>query len=117
MSMELQTEYLCIKKRWGQFYIPHYITLLIAIPITLEILRTDPMNWVLQLAANGTLTQTLIPDISYYFSFNGVNGFGLPHILAFILVFVISVIGSWFIHWITIKIRSKRYKTGENKAV
>ena len=61
------------KNRWRQFYKNHYITLIMAIPLSLSVLKSNWLLWIFQLTANATLVQSLIPVSSIYFSFNAVS--------------------------------------------
>ena len=72
------------KKRWQQFYKLHFITLFMAVPFTLTLLRKDILKWSASLVANATLLQTLVPFSGVYFSFNSVAWF-----LSLVMVFAL----------------------------
>jgi len=59
-------------KRWIRIYPLHLLTLLLAIPISLYVFN-DIFAGTIMLGFNLFFLQTLIPNINYYFSFNGVS--------------------------------------------
>ena len=61
-----------LKKRLKQFYLLHLITLIIAIPLSVNSLVSDHISWIICFVANLTLLQSYIPIFSVYYSFNGV---------------------------------------------
>lgn len=72
-GMETVSAFEIYKKRWKQFYKGHFITLIIALPLSIGVLKGSPIKWVIELIANVTLTQSLIPTPAVYFSFNAVS--------------------------------------------
>lgn len=61
------------KRRWKQFYKNHYFTFVLSVPLTIGVLKRSIFQWLVQLVANLSLTQSLIPISSVYFSFNAVS--------------------------------------------
>ncbi len=62
-----------VKKRWKQFYKPHFIGLLLTVPFTIAFLKKSPERWLLKLLLNASFLHAFIPLQSVYFSFNAVS--------------------------------------------
>lgn len=78
------------KKRWKQFYKCHFLTLIIAFPLTIKTLKCNFLIWLGELIANFTLAQAIVPSRSVYFSFNAVAWY-LSLMLFFTLMIPIAV--------------------------
>ncbi|TAE49449.1 MAG: acyltransferase [Bacteroidetes bacterium] len=57
-------------KEASTLYPIHWITMLIAVPFSLEILGEDKLKWVLIFLSNASLIHTLIPAKDFFMSFN-----------------------------------------------
>lgn len=78
------------KKRWKQFWLLHFLTLLISLPLTIPLLHRDFVKYILHFIANATLIQTLFPSSNVYFSFNAVSWF-LSLVMVFALLSPIAI--------------------------
>jgi peptidoglycan/LPS O-acetylase OafA/YrhL len=72
--------------RIARIYPLHLLTLLIAVPLTLQIPKFDIFLWIKQLFFNLTLTQSFIPVKKIYFSFNSPS-WSISNELFFYLLF------------------------------
>lgn len=61
------------RAKWHKFGWLHLSTLIIAIPLSLSLLRKNLIQWIGTLLLNGILIQSWIPKPSIYFSFNSVS--------------------------------------------
>lgn len=57
-----------------KMYPLHILTFMIALPFSIKLIK-EPLKLVFEIIANLSLTQTLIPSSSVYFSFNAVSWF------------------------------------------
>ncbi|RXG29958.1 acyltransferase family protein [Leeuwenhoekiella marinoflava] len=61
-----------LKLRLSRLYPLYFLTLLAAIPLTLEVFAENSTQWWMSFLAAVFMLQSFIPDASYYFSFNSV---------------------------------------------
>lgn len=60
-------------KRLVRIYPLHLLTLLLSLPLTIFFFNESHLKWFSALLLNAFFLQTFVPDINYYFSFNGVS--------------------------------------------
>lgn len=80
------------RTRWSQFYRIHFITLLMAVPFSFSLFRTDFFKWIVVFLSNLTLIQALFPFSGIYFSFNAVSWF-----LSIVMIFAVMSPVAFFI--------------------
>jgi peptidoglycan/LPS O-acetylase OafA/YrhL len=90
--------------RLARIYPLHLLTLLIAVPLTLQIPKFDLVLWTKQLVFNSTLTQSLIPIKKIYFSFNSPS-WSISNELFFYLFFPLLIV-------LIFKLKKQRYSIG-----
>ena len=59
--------------KWRKFFWLHIVTLIMSLPLSLSLFRSNPFRGGITLVTNGLLLQTWIPKSSVYFSFNAVS--------------------------------------------
>ena len=57
--------------RFARIYPLHLVTLLVALPYVLHSIATPPLDWLIILGAQLSLTQSFVPLITIYYSING----------------------------------------------
>jgi peptidoglycan/LPS O-acetylase OafA/YrhL len=77
--------------RFARIYPIHFLTLLIAIPLTLQNVNFEISLWFKQLFFNLTLTQSFIPIKKIYFSFNSPS-WSISNELFFYLLFPLLIL-------------------------
>lgn len=90
--------------RIARIYPLHLLTLLIAVPITLQNVNFEISQWLKQLLFNSTLTQSFIPIKKIYFSFNSPS-WSISTELFFYLMFPLLIL-------LISKIKNFKYSKG-----
>lgn len=95
-----------LKKKIKKCYPMHIITLCVALPLSVAFVWNNfSMKDVIKIIINATLTQTLIPSQSVYFSFNAVSWYlSLDIILVLFLPLVIHILKNMNERQVTISI-------------
>ena len=75
-----------LKLRLSRLYPLYFLTLLVAIPLTLEVFAKNTTEWWTSFSAAVLMLQSFIPDTSYYFSLNSV-AWSISDLFFFYLLF------------------------------
>ncbi|MGO4912021.1 acyltransferase family protein [Leeuwenhoekiella sp. W20_SRS_FM14] len=79
-----------LKLRFSRLYPLYMLTLLVAIPLTIDAFTVEPTEEVLKLVSSIFMLQSFIPVADYYFSFNGL-AWSISDLFFFYMLFPILI--------------------------